>query len=166
MKARLAVLFVLVMCIGTSAYAIEPLKSDIPFAFSVGDHMLPAGIYRIDSASSSGADVVKVRRVDGHEAVFAFTRGVERSTVYEVITTWKMGAGYDDPYTMAPVPETSSNEVCFVFNRYGNDYFLSKVWVRGIGREFLKGTAEKAAMAANPSSTHETIFLAAAIQSK
>lgn len=164
MKAHLPVLFVLVMCIGTSAYAIEPLKSDIPFAFSVGDYMLPAGIYRIDSASSSGTDVVKVRQQDGHEAIFASTRPVERSTVYEVITTWKMGASYDDPYTLTPVAETSSNEVCFVFNRYGNDYFLSKVWVGGFGREFLKGSAEKAAMAANPSSAHETIFLAAAMQ--
>lgn len=161
MKGRFAVLFVLAMCIGVSAYAIEPLKSDIPFSFIVGDQWLPAGAYRIDSATTTGGGVLRIQRVDGYEAMFAPTRGIERSNFYEVITTWKLGVNYEDVDVVTPVKETKSSEFCLVFNRYGNEYFLSKVWIRDEGREFFASAAEKAAMAANVLPKHEIVVLTA-----
>ena len=162
MRGRLSVLFILAMCMGVSAYAIEPLKSDIPFSFVVGDQLLPAGTYRIVSATTTGGGVLLIRRVDGHEAMFAPTRSIERSNFYEVITTWKLGVDYEDVNVLTPVKETKSAEFCLAFNRYGNEYFLSRVWIREDGREFFTSAAEKAAMAVNVLPTkHETVVLAA-----
>ena len=58
MKKQLAVLFVLAMCVGVSAYAIEPLRSDVPFSFMVGDQFFPAGTYRIEGTAGSYSVVV------------------------------------------------------------------------------------------------------------
>ena len=164
MKKQFAVLFILAMCMGVSAYAIEPLQSDVPFSFMVGDQILPAGTYRIDSASSTGAGVVRIRRVDGHEAIFSITRAIQRPGIFEVITTWKLGADYEEFDTMAPVKETKSTEFCLVFNRYGNKFFLSKMWIREMGREFVQSASEKAAMALNTNLKRETIVLTAVVR--
>jgi hypothetical protein len=164
MKRQLAVLFVLAMCVGVSAYAIEPLHSDVPFGFMVGDHYFPAGTYTIDSASTTGAGVVRIRRVDGREAIFSVTKAIQRPSIFEVITTWKLGHGYDDYDSMTQVKETKSSEFCLVFNKYGNEYFLSKMWVQEQGREFPRSAAERAAVASNVEHAPETIVLTAVVR--
>ena len=78
------------------------LKANIPFAFSVGDKVLPAGEYIV---SFVGGEALRIQRVDGSEAQCFFTiytRGNKRR-----------------------------NESSLVFNRYGDQYFLSTIWTAG-----------------------------------
>ena len=78
---------------------------NIPFAFTVGDQTLPAGEYRIRPYRR---DTDKVWLIQNQE---------------QPIATFVM-----------PVPmrsNTTREEGQLVFNRYGDQYFLSKVWTPG-----------------------------------
>ena len=91
------------------------LVANIPFQFSVGKATLPSGEYRIKSVNDS---TLMIRSKDGHQGALAMT---------VVVTSPQSG-----------------NTGKLVFNRYGAQYFLSKVLPPGnpMGRELLKSRTE------------------------
>jgi hypothetical protein len=91
------------------------LVANIPFQFNVGKAVLPSGEYHVKAVDPS---TFLIQSKDGHQAALATTIGVSSSK------------------------EEDNGKL--VFNRYGNQYFLSKVWRPGNreGRELLKSRAE------------------------
>jgi hypothetical protein len=92
------------------------LKADIPFDFFVGGEILPAGLYDLKLIAGS---VIQVRSDKGSTAMVVMT-----------------------------IPSSSSlkaPEPFLVFNRYGNDHFLSEVRWSGysIGRALIKSSIER-----------------------
>ena len=76
------------------------LKANMPFGFYAGDQLMPAGEYEIHAFGNGG---VKISNYDAHKAIVFFTVGLNQVTV--------------DPISPR-----------LVFNRYGEDYFLSEMW--------------------------------------
>ena len=87
------------------------MKVNIPFAFGVEDHSLPAGQYLV------------------------FTVTPERS-IRIVSTDGKHSAIVNDLPNYASQPSPNSR---LVFHRYGHEYFLAQVWTAGqnVGRNPL-----------------------------
>lgn len=94
-----AVLFAAVTCVGLNAQTMK-LQATVPFKFHVGSQVLPPGDYVIDHDNQSTLVYIKDSR--GHlKARPLFT----------------VGTGH------AITPDKG----VLVFNRYGREYFLSKV---------------------------------------
>jgi len=83
----------------TGAYAQSFAKADVPFAFNVGTAQLPAGTYEIRTLSQSGNQIMIQNSKTSASAVSIARRDGSRST-----------------------------ESKLVFERIGNQYFLSEVW--------------------------------------
>jgi hypothetical protein len=111
-----------------------PMKVDIPFEFRVANTIMPAGSYDVRVQLASG--LVSLQSMERNAAAMILTNGV--------------GGGRD-------IPEKSS----LVFHRYGNTYFLSRVWSHGyaIGRELPTSKAERE-LAANGSTVPPVKILA------
>lgn len=110
-----------VVMAGLIVYAeVEPrVIANIPFAFIVGKKTLPAGDYTIDRPDSNDPNVLLIRNANNHVALFTNAESVQSRQM----------------------PNRSE----LVFNRIGDKYFLSKVWVSGddIGCEIPKPRAER-----------------------
>jgi hypothetical protein len=93
----------------------DMLVANIPFEFNVGKAILPSGEYGIKLVNPT---TLMIESKKGHQAAFATTIGVS-----------------------SPKGEHTGK---LVFNRYGTQYFLSKVWRGGetVGRELSKSRAE------------------------
>jgi hypothetical protein len=100
------------------ARAQEAMVADIPFAFTAGNAMLPAGEYRVQKLDGNSA-VLLIRCSDTRAAAMVITNG-----------------------TQANGPQSQSK---LVFNRYDNRYFLAQVWTAGSirGRALPKSSQEK-----------------------
>src|SRR5215470_1041264 len=100
------------------ARAQEPVRVTIPFAFTADDKVLPAGEYRVEKAAQ-GSLALMIRRIDGSEGMFVTASA-----------------------TASSEPQKTSK---LIFHRYGNQYFLSQVWVAGYaqGRQLRKSAKEK-----------------------
>ena len=96
------------------------IRGDVPFTFMVGDTTLPAGKYEI-RAMDQMPGVLELRSVNGHTAVFFDAENVD-----------------------AKVNQTSTKTE-LVFDKVGDKYFLSQVWVAGgdTGSELVKSRMEK-----------------------
>jgi hypothetical protein len=107
-------------------------KVNIPFAFQMGNQVLPAGTYVIDRESGH---VILLRGPSG-AAGFATT-----------IDSRRLHA---------------ANHGTIVFDRYGDRYFLRQIWQAGAteGIECPKGRAEKAAVVAQNEQAATTVELA------
>jgi len=92
------------------------LRANIPFEFRIGETRLPAGEYLIKQAP--GVLIVKEQGAN-HKAAMLFTTAEFRL----------------DPLKTGEVE----------FNRYGDTYFLAKIWLPGDrqGRAAIKGPREK-----------------------
>jgi hypothetical protein len=106
---RVTVTLAMVMAFASvSAFGQAVMKRQsfvIPFAFSVGNKVLPAGEYRV----SSEAQIIRIQSKDGKRNVAAL------------------------PIRTVGKP---ADQVKLTFNRFGNDYQLSQVWLPdGVGRE-------------------------------
>jgi hypothetical protein len=88
--------------------------ADIPFAFAVANHTLPAGRYTV---TRLGQTTLRISSPDIQGAVM-LTQAVE-----------------------GKAPESKGK---MVFHRYGESYFLSEVWVAGggIGRKVFRSRLE------------------------
>ena len=93
------------------------MKATIPFAFSWGNGVLPAGEYDVDSL---GHGVTKLFNRDTHAVVVFNTIGVNK-------------------------PTSEAVNAKLIFNRYGEDYFLKEMWWAGAtdGRALLPSKAER-----------------------
>jgi hypothetical protein len=114
-------LFSMLLAPGVQAQTFSfHLRADIPFEFSVGNDTLPAGAYRVTMLNNY---TMSVSAVDpgGRQAA---------------VITYPAGGG--------AVREDSQ----LIFNRYGNSYFLKKVWREGmaVGQEVPKSKQEDAAL--------------------
>jgi hypothetical protein len=117
----LAAMMIIAASVSANAQSLNyRLTANIPFDFSVGGQKLPAGKYWINRAQPSNGDlVIQIRSMDGHS-------NATRLTIPK--------SGFDPVQTSA-----------LVFNRYGDEYFLSEIWVAGgvTGRELTKSRAER-----------------------
>jgi hypothetical protein len=118
-----------------SVFAQNPHKCNVnvPFGFHVGDTMLPAGRYALDT--DIAPNVVRVKSDDMGKSILILTHGVGRNS-----------------------GETQSR---LIFNRYGDQYFLSQVWTPAgeAGRE-LRKTKRETQEAANRRPTVESVLAA------
>ena len=116
--------------------AQEPLLANIPFAFSAGKMTLPAGEYRVQKAAV-GSPVLIIQRTDQSAAALVPSFAAATNA-----------------------PQTQSK---LVFHRYGNRYFLSKVWVAGYsrGRELPKSAEEKEQALAARNETRDQVTIIA-----
>ena len=95
----IAGLFAALACASVQAQTMD-LRASIPFDFQLGKTLMPAGEYRISHESNG---VLMVRQQDGrHVANMSIPRPASR-------------AGGTAPGVLQ-------------FNRYGDTYFLAKVW--------------------------------------
>jgi hypothetical protein len=79
------------------------MKVNVPFAFAVEDHTLPAGEYLILTVTPERS--IRIASVDGKHSVIV-----------------------NDLPNYASEPSENSR---LVFHRYGNEYFLAQVWTAG-----------------------------------
>jgi hypothetical protein len=125
MKTELIRGISVVLLAAASVYAqgFRTLKVQVPFGFHVGAATLPSGEYTVDTNAAQG--VVVMRSADTKSSAIILTNAIE-----------------------AP---TAPNQGKLVFNRYGNQYFLSQIWKPGdsTGREIhrTRGETEAAANA-------------------
>ena len=100
------------------ARAQEPMKANIPFAFSVGEKTLPPGEYRVEKLQSNNF-VLLVRCTDSSASAMV--------------------------HTISKYAREQQTESKLVFHRYNDSYFLAEVWNAGnsIGRELAKSPREK-----------------------
>jgi hypothetical protein len=111
------------------AQVIGTIQGNIPFNFSVGNRVLPAGNYTVSSLSTQG--VLKLQNHDD-------------SAIAIMLLS-------------SPVQASSEQKTKLVFHRYGGTYFLSQVW-RGYGNDGVqpqpskaeRATAERMAAATPP----------------
>jgi len=115
---RLTLMFGLAFMATQVALAQQPLLVNIPFAFTAGTVVLPAGEYRVEKLNTSGM-VLKIQSTDGTDGVFVTSIAAE---------------------TTEPQHESK-----LVFHRYANEYFLCQVWSVGskLGRQLPKSAREK-----------------------
>jgi hypothetical protein len=91
-------------------------KAEIPFDFAVGNKWLPAGEYQVERRSQR---VMLIQSTDASSSALAMTIEVHAGKTSDVTK--------------------------LVFNRYGDQYFLSKIWTRSsdTGRELTKSRLER-----------------------
>jgi hypothetical protein len=91
-------------------------KAEIPFDFAVGDKWLPAGEYQVKPATEK---VILIQSQDARSSALAMTIGGQAGK------TGHVGK--------------------LVFNRYGEQYFLSKIWapLSDTSRELRKCRLER-----------------------
>ena len=108
-------LFATLACAGLHAQTMD-LKANIPFNFRMGEKVMPAGQYTIHHSEG----LVTVREQGGSNAVMTFL-------------------------TMATIRRDTPKTGALVFNRYGENYFLSKIWssYSRDGRSLSKSNREK-----------------------
>jgi hypothetical protein len=75
------------------------VTADVPFAFSLGDKSMAAGRYAVESRSEQ----------------LAVIRNLQTEVAHYLIKSVHVQARRTEPAML-------------VFNRYGNDYFLSQIW--------------------------------------
>ena len=116
------------------------MSVNIPFDFAVAGKMLPAGEYRVRRSIAGTRSVTEFQNIKATELLYL-------------------------PPTHPVQGGTIQSASKLVFNRYGNQYFLSQVWIAGrsAGEELTKTSRERllqrelARRAAKP----ETIAIAA-----
>jgi hypothetical protein len=122
MKTKLSIvaaaLLLSVVATGTCYAQQTTLAVKIPFAFQAGDHTLPAGEYRVESALTGTKTIQRLRQVDGDAVMVFMTIPVQTRN------------GRPNPK--------------LVFNCYGQTRFLSQIWTGDSeGRQLFKSYREK-----------------------
>ena len=92
------------------------LKANIPFDFVVGEKRLPSGEYHVKSLNPV---LTQIQSKDGHSTAIVLTAGMQAAKI--------------------------SDAGKLVFNRYGDQYFMSKIWAPSSdsGRELPKSRLER-----------------------
>jgi hypothetical protein len=118
-RATLSLVSLLSLFLMGSAVAqtIE-VRANVPFSFSVGSKVLPAGEYNIGSIGTS-THTLLVKANHGNASMMVNTNSAQS---FEGAQKTKL-----------------------VFNRYGSQYFLAAIWTQGSssGRQLPKSSREK-----------------------
>jgi hypothetical protein len=115
---RSILLALTVLLLATAAQAqTTNVKASIPFDFVVGDHAYPAGEYTVKSMNQN-SDAIRIDNADESEKGITLSDACEKAR---------------------PATQT-----ILVFQRLGDNYFLSQVWTEGssTGREFRMSKRE------------------------
>jgi len=101
------------------AQIVGDLDANIPFQFHVGNKEFPAGNYRIHLLDDESLTVMEIISTDG-----------SASTVFQV---------HESDANSTPAKSE------LIFNKYGNNYFLSKLFDEGnrSGSELIESSSEK-----------------------
>ena len=128
MKKQAYTLIAMVVLVGSMAVAAQAqtgrgtqLIANIPFEFRVGSKTLPAGEYTVSRLNPAFSHpILQLRSRDGRANILVHMQGV--------------------------IGKEQENTT-LIFNRYGNQYYFSQVWVGGdnSGLEAPKSRAERAA---------------------
>ncbi len=125
MKKHISTIFTsisfLFILAGVSASAQAQVTADIPFDFNVGSKTLPAGKYKVNKQNTNSLSIV-VRNTEQTPTAMALSNNL--------VTTGK------------------NEQSKLVFHRYGNQYFLAEVIIRGNqnGYELPTSKAERKAI--------------------
>lgn len=105
----------------SSAHAqiVGSMEADIPFQFHAGDARLPAGKYVIRMVDDSDLKIMEISKPDGSVAALFQVRSAEANS--------------------------TPRKTELIFNRYGNKYFLEKVFDEGEsdGSQVVESNYEK-----------------------
>lgn len=114
-------LFLMLAVVSVSAQSRGKIDVNVPFDFSFDNQTLPAGAYSVRQISQNS---MLIESADGQKRVIAQATGRVQLDANEKASQEKL-----------------------VFHQYGNQYFLSQVWmVRGSdGRELSQSRAERQA---------------------
>jgi hypothetical protein len=88
-----------------SAFGQTVAQVNIPFDFSIGNSTLPAGEYTLNRFLFGNNTVLAIRSSDGHRQISVHTNPAESAK--------------------------TASENKLVFRRYGEQQFLSEIWVNG-----------------------------------
>jgi hypothetical protein len=128
MKHALALSMMLLLGLLPAAAADLKLTADIPFAFEVAGKVLPAGAYNLYEVNPNA---MVIREVDArHSAICLVNHGA------------------------AP----KSKDARLVFNRYGDQVFLSAIMREGTASTVIKSKAERVLIARQAAASHATIL--------
>jgi hypothetical protein len=97
--------------------AQQNVEVQVPFSFRVGDSIMPAGSYSVDH--SRHTSILLIRSTDGKSSATVMTNATQAKDV--------------------------RTQDQLVFNRYGDEYFLSQVWRSGysLGRQLVPTHSER-----------------------
>ena len=122
MKKQLLTFLGLGLLLATvSAYAQSiKLKANVPFNFVVTGEALPGGEYTIRSEKADPEHELSINRMGRDSEVFL------------AVPSLSLTGG------------RPSNQTKLAFNRYGDQYFLSEIWVKGnrVGQKLRKSRRE------------------------
>ena len=112
-------LLLMLTAVSVAAQSERTRIKNIPFDFIVGGKTLPAGDYTVEPNRRDSHKVWLVQSKDGHTSALFATMPVRASETQE--------------------------ETKLVFNKYGDQYFLSQIWTAGdnSGRELLMRRQER-----------------------
>jgi hypothetical protein len=105
LPAMAALLFLTIAPAKSHAQVVGNIEVNIPFQFHVGDTKLPAGKYLLHMVDRTNLTVMEISSVDGSV-----------SALFDVGTS----------HANSAPPKTE-----LVFNKYGNSYYLAKVFDEG-----------------------------------
>lgn len=121
-KALALVSFLVAVSCSTAAHAqsARTMKFHIPFNSMFNKTSMPAGDYTVRILDGASAKVLLIQSDDGRVKAAAAS-------------------------SIAVTARESASHAKLVFNRYGDQYFLSQVWAPGqdIGRELYKSRLER-----------------------
>jgi len=102
-----------------AAFSFGSIRVDIPFDFTAGHRVFPAGKYTIRPTGVNTNGVIWITSEDGKASGMLLTNSAE---------------------SVQP-----KNETALIFHRYGDKYFLFQVWAVGdtIGLEIPKSPVER-----------------------
>jgi len=117
----LVVALTITFAVSAAADSLGSIRVDVPFEFSAGQRVFPAGKYTIRQAGVSTNGLIQIRSEDGKASVFLSTHYAQSVQ--------------------------SRDESALIFHRYGDQYFLFQVWAVGetIGLEIPKSSMERQA---------------------
>jgi len=109
----------LLLVAGSAIAQTIHVRADVPFNFAVGDKSFPAGTYDVGSIDNVNTKILRLQARDGNSSMMVGSNAAEN---------------------LKP-----ANKTKLVFNRYGNRYFLSQIWVAGErrGHQLPKSSREK-----------------------
>src|SRR5882672_4000324 len=107
------------------------VQANIPYTFMVGDTRLAAGKYTVKVADDNDLHLMEIKSADGCTSVF-----------FE---------------TVAAVSSEIPGKTELVFDKIGDDYFLSQVWLVGnrSGNQLFESKIQQIAKAGDKSSAQE-----------
>lgn len=119
-KAFTLLSLVAAMAIATSAQSVRTIKFNIPFDSTIGKKALPAGEYVLRVIDGTANKTIMLQNNDG---------------------TVKVAMANGTPVQQRKVNERAK----LIFNRYGDQYFLSQLWEVGsdVGQKFPQSRAER-----------------------